>query len=90
LGDEPTIIDRGQHALRQMEHAIGLGFAYPLVLLDAHMPDADGFWIADQIKNNPRYGESKVVMLTSVGLRGDTAKSRKAGASAYLGNYILD
>jgi len=48
------------------------------------MPDVDGFEIAAQIKNNPRFGESEVVMLTSVGLRGDAAKCREAGIGAYL------
>ena len=32
----------------------------------------------------PRFGEPKIVMLTSVGLRGDAAKCREAGIGAYL------
>jgi signal transduction histidine kinase/DNA-binding response OmpR family regulator len=80
----PTLVDRGSQVLAQMEKARALGSPFRLVLLDAHMPDADGFEIAAQIKNNPRFGESEVVILTSVGLRGDAAKCREAGIGAYL------
>jgi signal transduction histidine kinase/CheY-like chemotaxis protein len=80
----PTLVDRGAQAMAQMEKARALGSPFRLVLLDAHMPDADGFEIAAQIKNNPRFGESEIVMLTSVGLRGDAAKCREAGIGAYL------
>jgi two-component system sensor histidine kinase/response regulator len=67
-----------------LENAKALGSPFLLILLDAHMPDVDGFELADQINNHPRFGESKVVMLTSVGLRGDAAKCREVGISAYL------
>jgi signal transduction histidine kinase/DNA-binding response OmpR family regulator len=83
-GMNPKVVDRGLKALELMEKATALGVPFPLVLLDAHMPEVDGFWIADQIKNDPRFGESKIVMLTSVGLRGDAAKCRAAGIRAYL------
>jgi signal transduction histidine kinase/CheY-like chemotaxis protein len=83
-GMSPTLVDRGSQVLAQMEKARALGSPFRLVLLDAHMPDADGFEIAAQIKNNPRFGESEVVILTSVGLRGDAAKCREAGIGAYL------
>ena len=83
-GMSPTLVDRGAPALAQMEKAKALGSPFRLVLLDAHLPDVDGFEIAKQIKNNPRFRESEVVMLTSVGLRGDAAKCREAGIGAYL------
>ena len=55
-----------------------------LVLLDAHIPQMNGYVIAGKIKNDPKFKESEVVMLTSVGLRGDAAKCREIGISAYL------
>jgi signal transduction histidine kinase/CheY-like chemotaxis protein len=83
-GMKPTLVDRGSRALAQMEKAKAQGCPFRLVLLDAHMPDADGFEIGEQIKNNPRFGESEVIMLTSVGLRGDAALCRAVGIGAYL------
>ena len=44
----------------------------------------NGYVIAGKIKNDPKFKESEVVMLTSVGLRGDAAKCREIGISAYL------
>ena len=83
-GMNPTVVDRGSEVLAQMEKAKVLGFPFSLVLLDAHMPEVDGFEIAGQIKDNSRFGESQVVMLTSVGLRGDAKRGREVGISAYL------
>jgi signal transduction histidine kinase/DNA-binding response OmpR family regulator len=83
-GMNPTLVDEGPKALAQLEQAKAWGLPFPLVLLDAHMPEVDGFAIADQIKNSPRFGQSKVVMLTSVGLRGDAATCRELGIAAYL------
>jgi two-component system sensor histidine kinase/response regulator len=83
-GMNPKVVDRGLQALEALEKATALGVPFPLVLLDAHMPEVDGFSIADQIKNGPGFGEPKIVMLTSVGLRGDAAKCRAAGIRAYL------
>jgi len=83
-GIKPTLVDRGSLALTLLGNAAAQGYPFPLVLLDAHMPDVDGFEIAAQIKNDPLLGASKVVMLTSVGLRGDAAKCRDIGISAYL------
>jgi signal transduction histidine kinase/DNA-binding response OmpR family regulator len=83
-GMNPTLVDRGQQALALLEMAQALGCPFSLVILDAHMPDADGFEIAHEIRHNPRFGEAEVVMLTSVGLRGNGARCREAGISAYL------
>jgi signal transduction histidine kinase/CheY-like chemotaxis protein/HPt (histidine-containing phosphotransfer) domain-containing protein len=80
----PTSVDRGLEALAQMSKAKDRGTPFPLVLLDAQMPEMDGFEVADKIKNNFRLGESQVVMLTSVGLGGNAAKCREVGISAYL------
>jgi signal transduction histidine kinase/CheY-like chemotaxis protein len=83
-GMHPTLVDRGREAVAQMEKAKGLGSPFPLVLLDAHMPDLDGFGVAAEIKKNSRLAESQVVMLTSVGMRGDAVKCRELGIGAYL------
>ncbi|MGH9545131.1 MAG: DAHL domain-containing protein [Terriglobales bacterium] len=83
-GMKPTLAERGSQALALLETATASKFPFPLVLLDAHMPEMDGFRIADQIKQNPKLGQPGVVMLTSVGLRGDAAKCREVGIRAYL------
>jgi signal transduction histidine kinase/CheY-like chemotaxis protein len=83
-GMNPTAVEEGVEALALLERAATLGNPFPLVLLDAHMPRMDGYAIAAKMKTDSRMGESQVVMLTSVGLRGDAAKCREIGISAYL------
>jgi signal transduction histidine kinase/CheY-like chemotaxis protein len=83
-GMNPTLAARGPEALALLEKSSARGTPFPLVLLDAHVPEMNGYAIADKIKNDPKFKESEVVMLTSVGLRGDAAKCREIGISAYL------
>jgi two-component system, sensor histidine kinase and response regulator len=54
------------------------------VLLDAHMPDIDGFAVAERISQDRRYADINLVMLTSAGQPEDVARCRKSGISGYL------
>jgi signal transduction histidine kinase/CheY-like chemotaxis protein len=83
-GMSPTLCGRGSDALALLQRAKAIDNPFALALLDANMPEMDGYAIADRIKNDPKFGESQVVMLTSVGLRGDAAKCREIGINAYL------
>jgi two-component system sensor histidine kinase/response regulator len=55
-----------------------------LILLDAHMPDLDGFELAAQLRILPGSGETPLIMLSSAGLKGDAQRSREVGFDAYL------
>ncbi|MGD0512496.1 MAG: DAHL domain-containing protein [Terriglobales bacterium] len=83
-GMSPTMVEGGPEALATLEKTQTLGTRFPLVLLDARMPEMDGYATAAKIKSDPKFGTSEIVMLTSVGLRGDAAKCREIGISAYL------
>jgi CheY-like chemotaxis protein len=48
------------------------------------MPDMDGVSLAQKIKENPDIRDTVLVMLTSVGQRGDAKVMEKAGFAAYL------
>ena len=58
--------------------------AFPLILLDAQMPELDGFSVAKAIKLDPNHSESVIIMLTSGGIRGDGERCRELGINAYL------
>jgi len=64
--------------------AKGLGRVFPLILLDAQMPEMDGFALAESIKRNPDWRAATVMMLSSVGHRGDAMRCRELGIAAYL------
>jgi signal transduction histidine kinase/DNA-binding response OmpR family regulator len=81
---QPTAVGCGTAALGALRQAREAGAPFALVLLDAHMPEMDGFALAAQIKQHPDLAEATIMMLTSAGQRGDAARCRKLGVSAYL------
>jgi two-component system sensor histidine kinase/response regulator len=80
----PTLAEGGWQALGYMDAARNAGKPYPLVLIDAQMPDMDGFALAEQIKQNPTLAGATIMMLTSAGQRGDAARCRELGIAVYL------
>ena len=80
----PTQCADGRKALPYLEQAHAEGKPFRLVLLDAQMPDIDGFSVAEAIKKQPHLAGTTIIMLTSAGLRGDAARCRELGIQAYL------
>ena len=74
----------GRRALTEMERAARDGHAYHLILLDKQMPGMDGFEVCRRIKENPIFAEAKIILVTSIGQRGDAIRSKELGISAYL------
>jgi CheY-like chemotaxis protein/HPt (histidine-containing phosphotransfer) domain-containing protein len=54
------------------------------VLLDANMPDMDGFAVAEQMAAHPELLGATVMMLTSSGHFGDSSRCADLGIRAYL------
>jgi signal transduction histidine kinase/DNA-binding response OmpR family regulator len=80
----PTVADGGLAALSELQHAVALGSPFPLVLLDAQMPDMDGFTLAERITQTPALAGVTIMMLSSVDLPGDTSRCRALGIATYL------
>jgi len=80
----PTVVDSGAKAIVSLREAKGLGRTFPLILLDAQMPEMDGFALAEIIKRNPDWRTATVMMLSSAGQRGDAIRCRELGVAAYL------
>jgi PAS domain S-box-containing protein len=70
VGDAPAALD----ALRQ---ASSDGRPYPLVLLDARMPDVDGMTLAEQIRRDPAMFATRIILLTSGDRPGDMTRARE-------------
>jgi signal transduction histidine kinase/CheY-like chemotaxis protein len=81
---EPTLTEGGQPGLAAMRERKNTGRAFPLVLLDAQMPDMDGFAVVEEIKKDPALAGATIMMLTSAGRRGDGARCREMGIAAYM------
>ncbi len=80
----PTLAPGVAEALAALRAAHASGRAFPLVLTDLRMPDADGFILASSIQRDQTMAGIAIVMLTSAGQPGDAARCRELGIAAYL------
>ena len=55
-----------------------------LILLDLKMPKVDGFEVLEQVRANPRYRSTPVVVLTASSNYLDINRAYKLGANSYL------
>jgi len=83
-GVAPTIVENGRAALAALEQARAAGRTFHLVLLDARMPDLDGFAVAERIRQEPALAGVTVMLLTSDVMSGDLARCRTLGVARHL------
>jgi signal transduction histidine kinase/CheY-like chemotaxis protein len=83
-GIEATTASSGQEALTLMWQACETHKPFALVVTDGHMPDMDGFRLAERIKQTPNFSEAVILMLTSGEMAGDMERSRRFGVSQFL------
>src|SRR5215510_6204091 len=55
-----------------------------MVLLDAHMPEMDGFTVARHMQQDPALAGTTILMLSSADLAGDAARCRELGIACHL------
>jgi len=79
----PTAVSGARVALEELVNAAASD-PYTLVLLDANMPEVDGFWLAEQIAAKNLLIGPTIMMLTSSGQYGDTSRCRQLGIAASL------
>lgn len=60
------------------------GTPYDLALVDMAMPNCDGEEMGKRVHANPRISQTKLVMMSSMGQRGDAARISAAGFMGYL------
>ncbi len=80
----PQATPDARTALTLLAEAKRQGNPFRVILLDAKMPEMDGFELVKQVRNE--LGDSRVIMmvLSSAGLRGDAQRCRELGIAAYL------
>src|SRR5213083_880997 len=78
---EAARADAGMAVLRR---AAAAGTPFDLAILDAQMPDQDGFELAAAVRADPDLVATKLLILTSAGQRGDGERCRQMGIQAYL------
>jgi CheY-like chemotaxis protein len=83
-GMRATLAEGGVEALAALCDAAERGTPYRLVLLDANMPEVDGFGVATRIGERPELAGATIMMLTSAGQYGDAERCKALKISAYL------
>jgi PAS domain S-box-containing protein len=80
----PDMAAGAQEAYDLLHRSLEAGDPFPLALVDARMPEVDGFQFADRIRRTPALSKMILVLLTSAGERGDGVRCRQLGIDGYL------
>jgi CheY-like chemotaxis protein len=81
---KPIAVESGEAALAAIQEGLATQAPFALALLDAAMPQMDGFMLAEEIKKNPQFLGGVVMMLSSAAQLEDAGRCRSLGIPAYL------
>ncbi len=84
FGFRTSSVESGVSAIKELKKAAISKDPYSLMLLDMQMPGMDGEHTTVITKNTPEIKDTKIIILTSLGSRGDVSEIRKLGCSGYL------
>ena len=82
-GMHPSEAPDGQGALQSLYRALDEGNPFRIAVIDMQMPGMDGETLGRIIKADIRLSDTRLVMLTSIGIRGDVQRLQSLGFSAY-------
>jgi PAS domain S-box-containing protein len=74
----------GQEALEALNAAVEHDTPFDIAILDMQMPKMDGAMLGRRIKETPAIADTIMVMMTSMGDRGDAKRLTEIGFAAYL------
>ncbi|HEY3216201.1 MAG TPA: response regulator [Candidatus Eisenbacteria bacterium] len=77
-------VGEGEAALVRLREGAVAGDSYRVVTVDLQLSDMDGLELARQVRADPGLGDTLLVLLPSLGNRGDAARAQGAGFAAYL------
>jgi CheY-like chemotaxis protein len=76
--------ENGRAALALLRTAATEGRPFDLAIIDHHMPDINGLDVGRTIRADASLNHTKLVLLTSLGRRGDARLAQEAGFAGYL------
>jgi PAS domain S-box-containing protein len=79
-----TKASNGFQALDLLHGAVDENDPFEIAILDMQMPEMDGETLGKEITTDQRITNTLLVMMTSMGYRGDAKRLEKIGFSAYL------
>jgi PAS domain S-box-containing protein len=79
---KPVATDSGPAALEALKRAHKSGKPFQLVIADGHMPEMDGFDLAENLQQSSSLRGVKIILLTFTAQRKDQARAKQVGAAA--------
>ncbi|MEJ2155022.1 MAG: response regulator [Desulfobacteraceae bacterium] len=74
----------GKIALSLVQAVAKVDAPFDAIITDMILPDMDGDELGRQIRENPKYKQAQLIMLTSIDMRSDTVQMQKIGFNACL------
>jgi len=74
----------GYEALALLKGAAARGEPFDVAILDLQMPRMNGLELAQTIKSDPQLTATPLVLLTSMGMRGQAEQAKQVGIAAYM------
>ncbi|WP_315312061.1 response regulator [Pantoea vagans] len=84
MGLNPVLTDSADNALKIVMHDSD----FPLILLDAQMPEKDGVTLAREIKSMPELANSQIIMLSSMSRTMNAEQLKRIGINHFLSKPI--
>jgi two-component system, chemotaxis family, sensor kinase CheA len=75
----------GEEALEKTRHAL-----YDLIVTDIEMPKMDGFTLTETLRNDQKYGNVPIIIVTSREKEEDKKRGIRVGANAYIAKGAFD
>jgi two-component system sensor histidine kinase/response regulator len=84
FGCRVDTVASGSKSIEVLRNALRNGDPYQVVLLDMQMPGMDGEQIVRALKADPALKDIRIIVMTSIGQRGDASHLEALGCSGYL------
>ncbi|HEU4601418.1 MAG TPA: response regulator [Steroidobacteraceae bacterium] len=83
-GISAALTSSAHEALETMREACAESRPFEIALVDHDMPDCNGAQLGQQINGDPQLKSTRLILLTSSGLRGDALRFAQLGFAGYL------
>jgi CheY-like chemotaxis protein/nitrogen-specific signal transduction histidine kinase len=83
-GMRVTLADTCAAAISAMHAARDSGRPYSVLLWDMHLPESNGFEGIAEIRSQTGFEQTKIIILSSAGQRGDAIRCKELGIAGYL------
>ncbi len=88
IGINAEFVTSGKEALMKLPRALSVGEPYDMLLIDWHMPDLNGLETIEIIRNDERYDDILLMMMTAYGDEQITQKSSTFRINNFLSKPI--